>query len=52
MMETVNQTAIHLPYKHDPNNLNGIHMFFRVFHEVVYRKNSKMRFLLHVIMEK
>ena len=24
--------TIHLPYKHDPNNINGIHMcFFRVF---------------------
>ena len=42
-MEAVN--TIHLPNKHDPNNVNGIRVFFCVLHKVLYRQNSKMRFL-------
>ena len=44
-----NPDTICLPfYKHDPNNINGIHMyFFHVLHKVLYCKNRKMRFLWH-----
>ena len=37
--------TIHLSNKHDPNNINGIHVFFCVSHKILYSENSKMRFL-------
>ena len=39
--------SIHLPYKHDPNNVNGIHVFFFRFCRVLYQENSTMRFVWH-----
>ena len=42
-METVDGNIIHLPYKHDPININEIRVFFRVLQKILCRENSKMR---------
>ena len=44
MSRNANGNINHLPCKHDPININEIHVFFRVLQKILYRENSKMRF--------
>ena len=55
-METVHNT-IHLPYKHDLNNINEIHVFlfvfvFFIFHKFLIKEIVKCDFFGITTMEK
>ena len=41
------RNTIHLPYEHDIKQITNNYKHVWVFHKVLYRENSKMRFLWH-----